>query len=585
MDKLKKPLGQTLIEENLISEEDFHLVLEEQKKSSERLCRILISLGLIDELKLATFLSKYLDIPLININNQKIDAKVTQLIPADVARKYILIPLFNVMDTLTVAMVDPLDYQAIEKLEFVSKKRIEPVVATISDINSMLDKFYGTHSSIKKIISTLQEENIGPIIIESIAQKAFQASDSSGPINKLLHLIISYAIREKASDIHLEPTEIDFQIRFRIDGVLMKVLSLPKHVGAAVTSSIKILAKMDIAEKRVPLDGGFQVKVENTIVDLRVSSFPISEGEKIAVRILNKSNMILNLDELGINMDTMKKILPLINKSHGILLVTGPTGSGKTSSLYSILNRIKTIEKNIVTIEDPIEYRLDMINQTQVNPKAGLTFSKGLRAILRQDPDIILVGEIRDFETAEIAFQAALTGHLVLTTLHTNDAASSITRLIDMGVEPFLVASSIVGVIAQRLVRKICPLCKKEYFPSSEELQWSGISFEDRTEQKGIFSITLGEKSATPIKNKNLRFFNGVGCKECKNSGYSGRMGIFELMIPTERIKQAILKQGISSSEIKAIAAEEGMQSLQEDGINKVIEHKTTIAEVLRVAR
>lgn len=586
MENIKKPLGPTLIEEGLITQDELNIVYDEQKKSSDRLCKTLISLGLIDELKLATFLSRYLDIPLINLNNQKIDAKMPQLISAEIARKYSVLPLFNVMNTLTVAMLDPLDYPAIEKLEFITKQRIEPVVATMSELNSMLDKFYGTQSSIKQIINTLQDENLGAISIESLAQKAFQTSDSSGPINKLIHLIISYGIRERASDIHLEPTEMDFQIRFRIDGVMMKVLALPKNLGSPVISSIKILAKMDIAEKRVPLDGGFQVKVENTIIDLRVSSFPIIEGEKIAVRILNKASMMLNMDDLGINAETMKKILPLINKSHGILLVTGPSGSGKTSTLYSILNRVKTMEKNIVTIEDPIEYRLDMINQTQINVKAGLTFSKGLRAILRQDPDIILVGEIRDYETAEIAFQAALTGHLVLTTLHTNDAPSSITRLIEMGIEPYLAASSIIGILAQRLVRKICPKCRKEIIPSNEELEWAGIPLDDQAEQKGIFAINPGEKAfPSKYRQKNIRFYEGAGCKECKNSGFSGRQGIFELMIPSDRIKQAILKTGISANEIKAIAIEEGMQTLQDDGINKVMEHKTTISEIMRVAR
>lgn len=585
MVEIEKALIPALIDEGLLSKEDAETINEEIKMSSDRICKILVALGFIDELRLASFLSKYLDIPFVNLLNQQIDGAVTRIIPADIARKYIIIPLFDVMGALTVAMGDPLDYQAIEEIEYISGKRIEPVVSTISEINTMLDKHYGAHTSIRKIIENLEQEDFSKISIEDFAQSAFSTSETSGPINQLVHLIISYAIRERASDIHLEPTDLEFQIRFRIDGVLVKMLTFPKHLSSSIVSSIKILAKMDIAEKRVPLDGGFQVNVENEIIDLRVSSFPVLQGEKVVIRVLNKSSIMLNLDQLGMGHNISQKFLPIINKSHGIILVTGPTGSGKTSTLYSILNRIKSMEKNIVTIEDPIEYRLEMINQSQVNPKAGLSFAKGLRSMLRQDPDIILVGEIRDMETAEIAFQAAMTGHLVLSTLHTNDAASSITRLIDMGIEPFLVASSIIGVLAQRLVRKICPACRREYVPSQEEMVFAGLAAGD-TASNGVFSLSMADTKKAGEKKRSVdRFYKGEGCKECKGTGYTGRMGIFELLDPSERLKQTILKNGISSSEIKRIATEEGMVTLQEDGLNKVFEHKTTITEIMRVAR
>ncbi|MCX5713046.1 MAG: GspE/PulE family protein, partial [Candidatus Omnitrophica bacterium] len=377
------------------------------------------------------------------------------------------------------------------------------------------------------------------------------------PVIKLVNLIIMQAVKDKASDIHVEPGEEKVLIRFRIDGILHEIQQIPKHLQSALASRVKVMAKMDISEIRNPQDGRIQLKMESKSLDLRVSTFPTMHGENIVMRILDKSSVILGLKELGFAKNDLAEFDKIVRHPNGIVLVTGPTGSGKTTTLYAALSAINSIEKNIITIEDPVEYEIPLIRQTQVNPRAGLTFANGLRSILRQDPDIIMVGEIRDKETADIAIQASLTGHLVLSTLHTNDAASSLTRLIDMGIEPFLIASSVIGILAQRLVRVICPKCKEKYMPSDEIIKDLGL-------------------------DQKIELFRGKGCMHCRNTGFTGRIGIFELLTVTEEIKNMVTSKR-SANEIKKKALEQGMRVLRDDGMEKVKSGITTAEEVLRV--
>jgi type II secretion system protein E len=390
--------------------------------------------------------------------------------------------------------------------------------------------------------------------------KALAKAAEDVPVVKVINLIIMQAVKDKASDIHIEPTEDMVRVRFRIDGILHETSTIPKNLQSIVASRIKILARMDIAESRKPQDGRIEFKIEKKALDLRVSSFPTIHGENIVMRILDKSSIVLGLEDLGFSKEDLKRYDKLIHSAYGIILVTGPTGSGKTTTLYSSLSTINSMDKNIITIEDPVEYELPLIRQTQVNLKAGISFATGLRSILRQDPNIIMVGEIRDKETADIAIQASLTGHLVFSTLHTNDAPSAVTRLIEMGIEPFLVSSSLIAILAQRLVRKICPACKEKYTPSTDVIK-------NLSAQKD---------------SKEMQFYKGKGCDDCKNTGYQGRVAIYELLVMTEEIRKLVVKKS-SADEIKKKAIEEGMRALREDGLDKIRQGITTVEEVLRV--
>ncbi len=516
----------------------------------------------LDELQFFEYYRDYTGIKTVSLKTVRMQEEAGKVLDAEVLRRCLAFPIIKTKTTLTVGMVDPLDYQARGILEQKSGLSVHPVLAIYSEVIEKLDEYFGVFISVKHIVDNLERADLRAISLGYFDHEVFQSSTKAGPINKLLHLIISHALQEQASDIHFEPTDTELQCRFRVDGVLIKFLSFPKQLSASIVSSIKVLAKMDIAEKRLPLDGGFQVKIDSRIIDLRVSSFPIVEGEKIVVRILDKAGMRFSLSGLGLMPEMRDKFTPLIQKNSGIILVTGPTGSGKTTTLYAALNQIKSIEKNIVTIEDPIEYHLDMINQSQVNLKAGLTFAKGLRSFLRQDPDILLVGEIRDQETAEIAFQAALTGHLVFSTLHTNDAVSSITRLRDMGIEPYLFSSSIMGVLAQRLVRRVCRFCLEAYIPDPVALQWLGI-----------------------IPRAGEVFYHGRGCEQCKHTGYKGRVGVYELFVPDDEIRVAMHEPTLSTERLTKLAQLKHMGTLREDAAAKVREGVTTAEEALRVLR
>ncbi len=559
----RKSLGESLVEQKIISEEQLRTAVKESENSGEPLRKTLVKTGLVSEEDICGFFEEQLGIPRIDLKNYLIDQKILSLIPESLAKKYNLIPLFKTGDTLTIATADPLNVVAMDEIRIKTKSNIEPAVATETEIRNSINQYYGVGGSIEDIIRSIDikslaidegKEEIEPEKLKNIAEEA--------PIIKLVNLIILQAIRDKASDIHVEPEEDSLQIRFRVDGILHEQATIPKQMQAAVLSRMKIMSDMNIATKRIPQDGRFRLNIEGGQIDMRVSSLPTIFGENIVMRLLDTTSILIGLERLGFDEKNLEKFKSLIVKPHGIILVTGPTGSGKTTTLYSALNTINTPDKNIITVEDPVEYQLKMIRQSQINPKAGLTFATGLRSILRQDPDVIMVGEIRDLETAEISIQAALTGHLVFSTLHTNDAPSSLTRLTDMGVEPFLISSSVIGIIAQRLVRTICPSCKQSYTPSKEALDDIGV--------------TLPEGP--------LKFYRGAGCKVCKNTGYKGRIGIFEMLLLDDKIRDLILAK-TSSAQIKHLAQESGMKTLREDGVVKVLAGATTIDEVIRVTQ
>lgn len=580
----KKLLGQSLVTEGLITTEQLSSALSEQKQTSDTLGYTLIRLKYLTEQQLLDFLVNKLGFGYANLRNYVIDPKVVKLIPEEIARKYHCIAILRVKGAVTVAMLDPLDSFLLDNLEYTTACKIKPLVSTMAEIKVAMEEFYKenatTHvpgisggatttapgagaqpnSSIEEFAKKIQglgEKKTGDQVIDL---SAINVTDKQSII-QLVNLIITRAIKEKASDIHIEPDENVLRTRFRIDGMLQEVMSLPKGFEAACISRCKVMAELDIAEKRIPQDGRIKLQLQDREIDLRVSTYPTLRGEKVVMRILDKSTVVFGLEDLGFPDDTLQGFSSLINKPNGIILVTGPTGSGKTSTLYAALQCIKDPAINIVTIEDPVEYQLSNINQGQINPKAGFTFAGGLRSILRQDPDVIMVGEIRDYDTAEIAIRAALTGHLVFSTLHTNDSAGAMTRLIDMSVEPFLVASSLIGIMAQRLVRTICEECKEEFQPSPAIIKRSKLLY-----QAG-----------------KTRVFQGKGCAKCNQTGYRGRTTITELLIPNERIKELIVEKA-ATSVIKNEAMKQGMRTLRQDGLAKVLRGITTLSEVIRVS-
>ena len=559
----RKSLGDSLVEQKLITKEDLKKALEESQKTGEPLRQVLVRLGLVSEEDILTFLEEQLGIPRVDLSSYLIDPKLISLVPESLARRYLLIPLFKTGDTLTVAMADPLNVVALDEISFRTSSTVEPVVAKEADIRGAINQYYGVAGSIDDIIRSIDTKALALAEgEEEVALEKLHNIVVEPPIIKLVNLIIIQAIRDRASDVHLEPQEQDLRVRFRVDGILQESATIHKHLQAEVISRAKIMADLNIATKRIPQDGRFQIKHENAQVDVRVSTFPTIYGENVVLRLLDAASILIGLDQLGFLPEMLNHFKSLIIKPYGIIFVTGPTGSGKTTTLYAALNSINSPEKNIITLEDPVEYHLTGIRQSQVNPKAGLTFATGLRSMLRQDPDIIMVGEVRDLETAEISIHAALTGHLVFSTLHTNDAPGALTRLIDMGVEPFLVSSSIIGVVAQRLVRTICPNCKESYKPSPKIITELGLS----------------------SKDVDLVFYRGKGCKACGNTGYKGRLGIFELMILNDRIRELILTR-TSTSVIRKAAQEGGMRTLREDGLEKALAGITTLDEVIRVTQ
>lgn len=562
-------LGQLLINNNLITEEQLKNALELQRKEGGRLGSNLIKLGFLTEEKLVAFLSKQYGVPAINLSDYKIDPSVTKFMPQEVAYKYQILPVARVGATLTIAMVDPSNVFAIDDVKFMTGYNVEPVVASESAIREAIAEHYGQSDSLQTAMDSLKKTD-GELfdLIEGIEGEEedidineLKQAVEEAPVVKLVNLMLSEAIGRGASDIHLEPYEKTFRVRYRIDGVLYDVMQPPLKLKAALSSRVKIMSELDIAERRLPQDGRIKLKLKNKEVDLRVSTLPTLFGEKIVMRILDKSNLVLDLTKLGFEQKAMREFEEAIRSPYGMVLVTGPTGSGKTTTLYSALSTINTVEVNIMTTEDPVEYNLLGINQVQVKEEIGLTFASALRSFLRQDPDIIMVGEIRDFETAEIAVKAALTGHLVLSTLHTNDAPSTISRLLNMGIEPFLVSASVLLILAQRLCRKICKDCKEG----------------EKVPIPAIVNLGFSEQEARSIK-----CYKGKGCNICNGTGYKGRIALYEVMPVRDEVKELIL-EGASAGEIKNTAVRLGMRTLRMSGISKIKEGVTTIEEVLRV--
>ncbi|MCP4653713.1 MAG: Flp pilus assembly complex ATPase component [Candidatus Omnitrophica bacterium] len=552
-DDRQKRIGEVFIDEGYITHQQLEEALGEQKVTGERLGDLLIRKGLITPQDLTHAMAKQTGVSAFDLSNYIIDPEVANLIPEDVSVKYKVIPVFKMNYILTVAMTDPTNVFIIDELSRITGCTIEPVLADELAIRKAQDQYFGGAGTIREIVSSIDTE----------ALKEGEKLGEEAPIVKLVNILIVEAVQTNASDIHVEPEEKFVSVRYRVDGVLTTHTFLPKDLQAAILSRFKIMAGLDIAEKRVPQDGRIIMKVGNKDIDFRVSSCPTVHGENVVLRILDRSSMTVGLEKLGFPKDQLKSFEEIIAQPYGIVLVTGPTGSGKTTTLYSALLKINSEDINIMTVEDPVEYQFPRIRQVQVNPKAGLVFSSALRSFLRQDPDVIMVGEIRDLETAEIAVQAALTGHLVLSTLHTNDAPTTFTRLVDMGVEPFLVSTSILGVLAQRLVRRVCSKCKEEYTPSATLLE----------------SLNLSEKEVGKHK-----FFRGKGCKICNDSGYKGRVGIYELLKATPEIQEMILKRA-SADEIREMAKKQGMRILRDAAVEKMIAGITTPEEVMRVTQ
>ncbi len=544
-----------LVKKGVISQEQLDRAKQEASKTGTPLEKALEKLGFISEVDIAQVVAESIGVPFMDLTDYLVDPEVVKLVPEATAKKYKVIPLFRIGGSLTVAMADPHDIAAIDEIRIKSNMdAVDSVLSTPEMIQRAIDQYYNAQGSIDELAKGLTKEKLEE---KSKGSKGLAGIVEETPIIKLVNLIIMQAVKDRASDIHIEPEEDKVRIRYRIDGILHEVQDMAKHLQNVLASRIKVMAKMDIAETRNPQDGRIQLKMESKSLDLRVSSFPTVHGENIVLRILDKSSLLLGLKDLGFLESDLKEFNKVILRPNGIILVTGPTGSGKTTTLYAALSTINSPELNIITIEDPVEYEIPLVRQTQINPKAGLTFANGLRSILRQDPDIIMVGEIRDKETAEIAIQASLTGHLVFSTLHTNDAASALTRLIDMGIEPFLIASSVIAILAQRLVRVICPSCKEKYTPAEEV--WGDLKLTERFD-----------------------FYRGKGCMKCKNTGFSGRIGIYELLLMSEEIKNMVTAK-ISANEIKNKAINLGMYTLYDDGIQKVKNGITTLEEVLRV--
>ncbi len=557
--KRKLTIENYLLEEMIITESQLKHSQEEAKKQELPIEKVLINLGYITEEDFANFLSDKTGIPYIDLTNYLIDPTVIGLIPEELARKHSVIPLFRIKDTLTVGMVNPQDVFVLDEVRANTALAIEPAIVTEKALKNSLDQYYSLKGTFKEVAEGVDIERFASLEIkEDIELKRLQEITEEAPVIKLVNLMIFDAIKSRASDIHIEPEEQKIRVRFRIDGVLKEINSPPVHLYSPMVSRIKVMSDLNIAERRVPQDGRFQIKFEERTIDVRVSTVPTIYGENVVLRLLDRKSLFIGLSELGFSEQTFALYSELIKSPHGIILVTGPTGSGKTTTLYASLSCINSSEKNIITIEDPVEYKLPLIRQTQVNPKAGINFANGLRSILRQDPDIIMVGEIRDIQTAEIAIQAALTGHLVFSTLHTNDAPSAITRLIDMGVEPFLISSSLIGVVAQRLVRLICANCKEEY------------------------ELKNGILARMDIKGESVMLGRGKGCGDCMGTGYKGRLGIFELMCLDEKLKQLIINKA-PLDELRKTAISSGMGTLRDDGIEKVKRHLTTVEEVIRV--
>jgi len=566
MPSLKERLTEILINSKLINKEQLEEALKVQKEKGGKLSDIIIELKFAQENDLISALSAELGFPLIDLKRFKIDYEIAKSIPVEIARHYQILPISKMGDTITLAMADPLNIFAIDHVESLTGFKINPIISSSRDILQAIDQSYpdATKGEIDDLVKEMATSSIEVIKEEKEqvpSEQELGRVSKDAPVIKVTNLILEEAVKKKASDILIEPMDKSLRVRYRIDGVLQEQKSPAKSMHASIVSRIKVMSDLDIAEHRLPQDGRFKVKIKSREIDFRVSVLPSSFGEKVAIRILDKSQATLDIDRLGFSREVVDKMKKAAKLPHGMILICGPTGSGKTTTLYSLLKFVDSPDKNIVTVEDPVEYQLEGINQVTARPDIGLTFASALRSILRQDPNIIMIGEIRDFETVDIAIKSALTGHLVLSTLHTTTASGAVARLINMGVEPYLINSALVCVIAQRLVRKICPHCKESYPVKKETIE----------------SLKL------PLEaDKEVRFFRGKGCKNCFNIGYSGRVAICEVLLLTPEIRELILKQS-QEHVIKKEARRQGMRTLREEGLAEALEGTTTLEEVLRV--
>ncbi|MBN1781606.1 Flp pilus assembly complex ATPase component TadA [bacterium] len=570
-------LAKALVEREVLSLQQAKAALGEIRNGSPdtTLEKYLLESKIVREDELLETKAALWHVPFIDLSNYEIDPEVLELVPASLVKKFQFFPLFRIDNTLLVAMADPKDVKAIDKITQQTQLEVSPALSSKTALKEAIAKHYGQAAEAPIEMSQVTNEEIQDILevieAESSSEDVEQQSTADlerlaeeAPVVKMANMVLTQGILEGASDIHINPEEKMVRVRTRVDGVLRDSLKLPKNLQEALISRIKILSNLDIAEHRIPQDGQLQVKLsDGRRIEIRVSTLPSAFGENVVMRVLDKSAALLQIENLGFEDDVRQDVIDLLSAAYGIILVTGPTGSGKTTSLYAALNRLNSVEKNIITLEDPIEYRLELIRQSQVNVKAGMTFAKGLRAILRQDPDIVMVGEIRDSETGNIAIQAALTGHLVLSTLHTNDACGAVTRLAEMDIEPFLISSAVLGVMAQRLVRKICPECKEEV--------------KEKTMIPKIVLDSLGIEDSSQI-----RVYKGRGCSKCRETGYKGRMSIIEVLKITDAIREKILESA-SSDAINKIALAGGMRPMMVDGWIKILKGITTLEEVMRV--
>ncbi len=554
-------LGDILVRDGLITADQLKRALAEQRSSGMRLGYTLVKLGFIEETEITKMLARQYRMPAVDLSRFEVDPKILKLISSDIANKYTVLPLKREGRTLTIAIADPNNVAAIEDIKFITRCDIFPVIAGDYTLRNAIDRYYQqSDAQLASLLKSVEDEGASDLeVVEEQQDEEVKASElaEDAPVVKLINGLLTDAVKRGASDIHIEPFEHEMRVRYRVDGALQEVMKPPIKMRAALTSRVKIMAQLNIAERRVPQDGRIKLKMGNRVIDFRVSTLPVLFGEKIVLRILDKGNLTFDLSKFGFEAKAEADLMKAVLNPYGMVLVTGPTGSGKTTTLYSALSKINTIEVNIMTAEDPVEYNLMGINQVLVRNEVGMTFAAALKAFLRQDPNIIMVGEIRDLETGSIAIKAALTGHLVLSTLHTNDAPSTITRMMDMGIEPFNVASAVNLIVAQRLVRRVCVDCKQQHEYTDEEMYAFGI-----------------DRNQGP-------FFKGTGCDTCNGSGYKGRQGIYEVMLLSSAVRRAILR-GSSTEELREVAVSEGMLTLRMDGLVKVKKGVTTLEEVVK---
>jgi type IV pilus assembly protein PilB len=601
--KANERIGDLLVREGLITREQLEKALQEQKQNGTRVGYNLIKLGYIHELELVKQLARQSNMKAIDISKVNVDPKIAKLIPTDLATKNLVIPLKREGRTLTVAMADPTNLGVLEDLKFITRYDIFPVIAGEFTLKTIIDKIYGKEAEaaeMSALMDTIDDITDGDVEVvedkeEEISAASLQAAMEDAPVVKLLNAILTDAVKRGASDIHFECFEHDIRVRYRIDGALQEVMKPPMKLKAALISRFKIMSNLNIAERRVPQDGRIKLKVGTKVIDFRVSTLPTIFGEKVVLRILDKGNLTFDLSKFGIEPKAEKDLMEAVQNPYGMVLVTGPTGSGKTTTLYSCLSKVNNIDTNIMTAEDPVEYNLYGVNQVLVRNEVGMTFAAALKAFLRQDPNIIMVGEIRDLETGGIAIKAALTGHMVLSTLHTNSAPETVTRLLDMGLEPFNVASAINLILAQRLLRRVCTTCVEQYMPSPEEFTAAKVSADMKLRDLRFSALALenvkgrGTKLANPYienisldtKFGDLAYFKGKGCDACGGTGTKGRAGVYEVMAMTPALRRAVV-QNLGAAELRDAAIDEGMLTLRMDAWLKVFKGHTNMEQMIR---